>query len=557
MSTDVMREYIAGGIRALERMEEAGARGRQISAETLMGLIRENEDTEYGRKYGFREIRSYADYAARVPYSTYEDYEPYIERMLCFRQKNLITAREVVYYAHTSGTTGASKMIPCTREALEILFTTVFQRVFGAYETESRTSDGTGMPDCRGIGLVESRIGYTPYGVAHGAISEIMNRPEDLSSFNALPEELICPQAEFDRRHVKMLFALRERHLSFFLSTFSPMIYDMLVYVRHHWRMLCEDLEAGRIRSEVTVDPRLRKELDKKLSPDPERAAEIRQIMETHENDAFVPLLWPDLKRIATVGAATFAPYIDKLRPMLGQGISVDYLGYVCSEATIGAPMHAEEPFYMLLPFGGFYEFLPMEEDAPEKPLLMDELEVGKEYELVVTNLSGFYRYRLGDVIRVTGYHGECPLIVFSYRKNQLISMYGEKVTETALRSAVEAMAEESGTAVTEYSVYADMGTDPGHYTVLLESDREILPETWPRCSEILNRKLCEVHESYRKKIEGGIMLPLEVKFVQPQTYALYRDLKVMGGASPNQIKPIHVIPEGRLKRFFFGLLQT
>ena len=72
----------------------------------------------------------------------------------------------------------------------------------------------------------------------------------------------------------------------------------------------------------------------------------------------------------------------------------------------------------------------------------------------------------------------------------------------------------------------------------------------------ILDRKLCEVHESYRRKIEHKTILPLEVRFVQPQTYALYRDLKVMGGASPNQIKPIHVIANDRLKRFFFGLLQ-
>jgi len=74
--------------------------------------------------------------------------------------------------------------------------------------------------------------------------------------------------------------------------------------------------------------------------------------------------------------------------------------------------------------------------------------------------------------------------------------------------------------------------------------------------SEILNRKLCEAHDSYRQKIEQKIMLPLQVKFLQPQTYALYRDLKIMGGASPNQIKPLHVIPEGRLKRFFLGLVQ-
>ena len=102
----------------------------------------------------------------------------------------------------------------------------------------------------------------------------------------------------------------------------------------------------------------------------------------------------------------------------------------------------------------------------------------------------------------------------------------------------------------------ADTETAPGHYTVLMESDREIGPDAWPYYSEILNRRLCEIHDSYRKKIEQKTMLPLEAKFVQPQTYALYRDLKVMGGASPNQIKPIHVISNDKLKRFFFGLLQ-
>ena len=51
-------------------------------------------------------------------------------------------------------------------------------------------------------------------------------------------------------------------------------------------------------------------------------------------------------------------------------------------------------------------------------------------------------------------------------------------------------------------------------------------------------------------------MLPLEVRFVQPQTYALYRDMKILDGASPNQIKPLHVIANEKLKRFFFALVQ-
>lgn len=556
MSNDVIQRYIAEGIRALEHMAESSRRGNEISQELLMRLIRDNQDTEYGRKYGFREIHSYADYAAKVPFSSYEDYEPYIDRMLRYGQKNLITADEVVYYAHTSGTTGASKMIPCTRRTLDILFCTVFERVFGQYEESCRRSTGEGMPACMGINLMESRIGRTPCGVPHGAISETLNRAGDSPFYNALPEELIYPEAEFDRRHVKMLFALRQRHLSYMMSTFSSTMYDMITYLHRHWRILCDDIEAGTINSEIIVDPQLRKTLEAKLAPDPERAMEIRNIMSDNADGAFIPLLWPDMKRIATVGTAAFAPYIDKIRTSMGSEIAVDCLGYVCSEAVIGAPLHEGAHEYMMLPFGGFYEFIPMEDGMPDTPLLMDQLEAGREYELIITNLSGFYRYRLGDVVRVTGYHNKCPIIIFSYRKKQLISMYGEKVTETALHTAVKAMEAESGTMILEYSVYADTGTDPGHYVVLMESDREIGPESWDRYSEILNRRLCEAHESYGKKIQQKTMLPLEVKFVQPQTYALYRDFKVMGGASPNQIKPVHVITDDKLKRFFFGLLQ-
>ena len=129
-------------------------------------------------------------------------------------------------------------------------------------------------------------------------------------------------------------------------------------------------------------------------------------------------------------------------------------------------------------------------------------------------------------------------------------------MADSVVQSAVQALSEESGTRILEYSVYPDSGIDPGRYVVLLESDEEITPERWPFYSDILNRKLCEAHDSYRKKILQKTMRPLEVRFVQPQTYALYRDLKVMDGASPNQIKPIHVITDGKLKRFFFGLLQ-
>ena len=612
MTNQTIDKYVAGGLSALRRMEQASLHASEISHATLMRLVRQNEGTEYGKKYDFQNIHSYEDYARKVPFSEYSDYEPYIERMVLFGAKKLITASDVLYFAHTSGTSGASKMIPRTKEELDILFSDIFMRTFGLREWTLAGKQGlaeTGisvikdvsarlkehMPRCKGVNFMETQTGFTPSGIAHGAISETLNHPTDIALCSVFPEELVFSAADYDRRHVKLLFALRERHLGYLMSTFSPMTYDMIVYLQQHWKELCEDLEAGEIRQEIAVDRRLRFILNAMLRPDPKRADEIRNIMSEFANGAFIPLIWPDLSVVACVGTADFAPYMSKIRQHLGPDIAVDYLGYVTSESTVAAQINEGEEAYMLLPYSGFYEFIPVEEgptsgvpcsaaeestsaeesasgvpstsrvlcSAEEEstsrvpcPLLLDQLEVGREYELVITNLSGFYRYRIGDVIRVTGFHNQCPMIVFSYRKNQLVSMYGEKITESVMQNAIAKLSEQSGTLILEYSIYPDKDSDPGHYVVLLESDEEIGPDRWPRYSEILDKILCEAHDSYRQKIEKKIMLPLEVRFVQPQTYALYRDLKVMEGASPNQIKPLRVINNDKLKRFFLALLQ-
>ena len=581
MKTQGMERNIADGLAALERMEQASLNAPQIGLDTLMNLIRENENTEYGKKYGFRDIHSYADYARRVPFSEYKDYEPYIERMFVFGEKNLITASDVLYYAHTSGTSGTSKMIPRTHRELEILYSDIFQRAFGLCEKENAGGEKTvdertvgenaagekenaGVTEgrfsgSRGANFMETQIGFTSMGTPHGAISATLNHPEDTVPCSVFPEEIIYSTVDFDRRHVKLLFALRDKHLSFLMSTFSPMIHDMIVYLQLHWKELCGDLEAGRIGAEVSVDPRMRARLNTILTPDPERAEEIRRIMQEYKDGEFIPRIWPDLKLVACVGTATFAPHLEKIKEHLGPDITVDQLGYVSSESTVAAQIKEGEEAYMLLPYSGFYEFIPMDGDSEaqeEVPVLMDQLEVGREYELIVTNLSGFYRYRIGDVIRVTGFHNKCPMIVFSYRKNQLVSMYGEKVTEAVMQSSVEKLSSESGTRIFEYSVYPDTDSDPGRYIVILESDEEIRPDRWQSYSDTLNRILCEAHDSYRAKMDNKIMLPLEVRFVQPQTYALYRDMRIMDGASPNQIKPIHVISGDKLKRFFFALVQ-
>jgi hypothetical protein len=69
----------------------------------LMQILRDNQNTEYGKKYDFANIHSIEEFQEKVPYTTFDDYAPYIERMVKNGEKNLITAYPVIHYAETSG----------------------------------------------------------------------------------------------------------------------------------------------------------------------------------------------------------------------------------------------------------------------------------------------------------------------------------------------------------------------------------------------------------------------------------------------------------------------
>lgn len=84
----------------------------QVNEKLLLKILDDNKNTEYGKKYGFADIKSLKDFQEKVPISEFKDYEPYIKRMSENNEKNLITAYEVDYFCKSSGTTGKPKKIP-------------------------------------------------------------------------------------------------------------------------------------------------------------------------------------------------------------------------------------------------------------------------------------------------------------------------------------------------------------------------------------------------------------------------------------------------------------
>lgn len=108
------------GNKALKELAQACEAPRRANEDLLMRILKDNAHTEYGRKYGFGEIKSADEFRQKVPFSDYDVYEPYIRRMVQDHDKDLITAYSVIQYAETSGSVGVQKKIPVTDRSMDV-----------------------------------------------------------------------------------------------------------------------------------------------------------------------------------------------------------------------------------------------------------------------------------------------------------------------------------------------------------------------------------------------------------------------------------------------------
>ena len=104
----------------LRTFEQSCKSAADASQKQLLSILKDNADAEYGKKYHFSDISSVSEYKKQVPFSTFEDYEDFVSKMMQGKEK-LLTAYPVSFYAHTSGTLGAAKHIPYTEKAEEIV----------------------------------------------------------------------------------------------------------------------------------------------------------------------------------------------------------------------------------------------------------------------------------------------------------------------------------------------------------------------------------------------------------------------------------------------------
>ena len=544
---------ISKGNKKIRQFEELTKNAPQINQQLMLDLVKRNADTEYGKRYCFDQIQTLEDFKEKVPFSVYDDYASYVERMIKNNEKGLITNDPIVHYALTSGSVDNPKKIPVSEETVKQYreYSSQFGLAVINKQLAGKWKKG------RGLNLVEVKFETLPNGLYAGSISgrNTYSIQDILFLMFTSPKEIVFPKEIMDSKYLHLRFALMERDLSYIVSAFMTGVSDLMKYLELNWETLVRDIEHGTIDPETRISDDVRKILEAKIKPKPKRAAELRREFERGFQDPIIPRIWPEFSFLYAIGSGSFSIYTDKMRYYLGD-IPIFFSVYAASESIMAICNEIESQEFVLIPDSAFYEFIPLDQEDSTETLTMEQLEVGKDYEIVITNLSGFYRYRIKDVVRVVGWHHKAPKIQFVYRLNQMVSIAGEKTTEECVSWAVKEFAREVGCNLVDFSVFADTAISPGRYVVFMETDKKLPRDNMDEYRRIIGEKLNIANPSIASKVKSGILNPSDIQFVQEQTYALYRDLMIMRGISGNQLKPVRIFDTPMKEKFFFALIE-
>ncbi|MCH5198890.1 MAG: GH3 auxin-responsive promoter family protein [Oscillospiraceae bacterium] len=544
-----------------KRFDEYTANAMETQNKILMKIVHDNENCMLGKKYDFKNIHSIEDFQNKVPLSTFEDYAPLIDRMLENNEKNLITSKKILRYCSSSGSVGKPKMQPKTFKDIWSMQCCGFAATPGCADRYFRARGMKKLPGARGPLLMSLNGGRTKFDLKINGAAQVPidNCRPILKYFITTPADILYPEDEENTNipYFQMRFALVDKEVTYLGSMVITLLSTAFEYLEENWEMICDDIENGTLNESVKCPESLRKKYGH-MKPNPERAKELRAIFE-EGFDTDVPIakrIWPKLIWGYGMISSTLSIYMEKLRRYIGD-LPMHNMGYAASEGYMAMPVELNASDYVLLPRSMFYEFIPEGEDDPNfRPLTLDKLEVGKNYEIIVTNWSGLYRYRILDIVKCTGTYNNSKKIEFLYRSNMGLNVANEKTSTQMLDFVAEKIQKHYGVSFKSFSYYPDVEPAVPRYALYVETDSDFIQKDPKGICEFVDEAFKEANEKYEKYRRWGMIDTPAVYQFEDGTYDAYKASLVAQGRALNQIKPVTVINTPEKKEFFLSRVK-
>lgn len=528
--------------RALAEFHELTDDCRAVQHQTLRSLLDLNRESHFAKDHGLVTAQTADDLRNSVPVSDFERFRPYIELMKAGDHRGLLGPQnELLMFSLSSGTTSESKFIPITRRFFEDYRRGWQYWGIRAFDTHSRLMKSTILQISSDYDRFRTE-GGTPCGNISGLAAKVQHPAVKL--LYTLPYEVVqIPEPE-SRYYTSMRLAVSDPHIGMITTANPSTLVHMAQLVDSNSERLIRDIFDGTVSPPFELPASVRKALSKRLDrPNRRRARELEQVVD-QTGHLYPSSYWQRLEVITVWTGGSCAAYLPAVRELYGNKPVRDH-GLSASEGRMTIPFEDESPDGILDVLSHYFEFIPENEYGSENPTVLEahELEEGRNYFILLSTCSGFYRYDICDVIRCTGFMGTVPILRFLHKGAHISSVTGEKLSESQVVDAMQVTLRESGHKVSFFTLIPVWG-EPPYYRLLLEDAELPPPESRGRFEQLLDRRLGEQNCEYEEKRQTGRLAPLKVLPLRNGSwteFAAQRREKI--GGSPEQYKHPCLLP--------------
>jgi len=472
----------------------------EVQEELLQNLVLTAENTALGRKYDFASIKNYRTFAERVPVSSYEDLEPLIEQTRCGEQ-NVFWPTPIKWFAKSSGTTNAkSKFIPVSSNALEDCHYKASKDLLCLYLNNNEDSQ---LFTGKSLRLGGSKQLYEDNNTFFGDLSAILidNMPF-WAEFSSTPSNRVSLMGEWETK----LTAIVQETIHENVTSFAGVPSWMMVLLN---RILDETGKTNMLE------------------------------------------LWPNLE-VYFHGGVSFEPYREQYKKVLPKADFKYYEIYNASEGFFAIQdSNYSNELLLMLDYGIFYEFIPMDTFGTlnQRVIPLSEVQLNKNYALVITTNAGLWRYLIGDTVRFTSLS---PYrIRVTGRTKHHINVFGEELMVENTDTAIAKACELTGTEVMEYTVapiFMD-GKEKGAHEWIIEFKQA--PKDVQHFRKTLDETLQSLNSDYEAKRYNNMTLnPLVLNVARPKLfYDWLKEQDKLGGQ--------HKIPRLSNERHYLEQLKS
>lgn len=433
----------------------------------LLSLVKTAEKTLFGREHQFENIQNVQDFQKQVNISDYEELKPYIERVKK-GQRNILWTDTPEYFAKTSGTTSGAKYIPISKEGMPYQIAAAQSAIFH-YINQKNNSD-----------------------FVSGKMIFLQGSPE-LEEINGIK--------------TGRLSGIVAHHIPNYLQ--KNRLPSLKTNLIEDWETKVDEIVKETEKENMTlisgIPPWLIMYFEKLIERNGKKITE----------------LFPNLQLIIT-GGVNFEPYREKMNELLGKPVDTIQT-FPASEGFFAfQDDYQKEGLQLLTNHGIFYEFVPLEEyGKPDaKRLTLKDIELHKDYALILTTNSGLWAYSIGDVVR---FISKKPYrIVVSGRTKHFTSAFGEHVIAFEVEEAMKATVEKFPAQITEFHLAPQVNPQEGlpYHEWFIEFEKE--PENLEDFRQNLDAEMRKRNVYYDDLITGNILQVLKITRLQKNAFQDY-----------------------------------